>query len=281
MSPLELALLASGFALIARGLVRWVKGPARERLLESANRRARELRGEFFPVGPEGVLRFLAASATLMALLSGLAARTPWVSLLAGAVPLLASGVVVRLLRKRRRERLVAQLPLFLDLLAGYLKAGRSFPEGLSDVLTLLPREIREEVSWVLQMYRLGTPLGDALELWENRMSREEFSLALRPLRVALPLGGNVLSLLEGARDILRQRERHRQRRKALTAQGRLQAVALTILPCALVAALSMVDPQFFPRLTGTPAGKTILALSATLTGIAWVVIRKILGTDR
>lgn len=281
MPALELALLAAGFALIGRSLARWAEGPARERLRESATRRARELRGEFVPVGPEGVLRFLVASAALMGLCGALAARSLWISLPAAAIPLFASGVAVRLLRKRRRERLVSQLPAFLDLLAGYLKAGRSLPEGMSDVLTLLPREIREEVSWVLQMYRLGTPLGEALELWEDRMSREEFSLALRPLRVALPVGGNVLSLLEGARDILRQRERNARRRRALTAQGRLQAVALTLLPAALVAALSLVDPWFLPRLTGTPAGRAILALSATLTGIAWIAIRKILGPDR
>jgi tight adherence protein B len=63
-----------------------------------------------------------------------------------------------------------------------------------------------------------------------------------------------------------------------MTAQARLQALVLTLLPPAVAVALSQVDPGFFPNLLGTPQGKAILAVTFTLQVLGWVTIRKILS---
>ena len=63
-----------------------------------------------------------------------------------------------------------------------------------------------------------------------------------------------------------------------MTAQARLQAVVLTLLPPAFAVALSKVDPAFFPILLGTPRGKAIMAVAFVLQLLGWVAIRKILS---
>jgi tight adherence protein B len=166
-----------------------------------------------------------------------------------------------------------------LDLLAGHLRAGHSLPESLAETVPLLPPGIREEMGWVLQQTRLGTPIADSLLAWEKRLNAEEVSLFVRPLRVALPGGVNIAELLEQTRDILRMRARMREKLRSMTAQARLQAVVLTLLPPGFAAVLSLIDPGFLPNLFATPLGKAILAAVSVLLVAGWLMIQKILLT--
>jgi Flp pilus assembly protein TadB len=63
-----------------------------------------------------------------------------------------------------------------------------------------------------------------------------------------------------------------------MTAQARLQALVLTLLPPAFAVALSKVDPGFIPCLLGAPQGKAIIAIAFALQVLGWVTIRKILS---
>jgi tight adherence protein B len=169
-------------------------------------------------------------------------------------------------------------LPSLLDLLSGHVRAGHSLSESLSETVPLLPAGIREEMAWVLQQNRLGTALPEALVQWEERIRSEETSLLVRPLRAAIPGGGNIVDLLERTRDILRLRIRAAEKLRSMTAQARLQALVLTLLPPAFAVALSKVDSGFFPNLLGTPQGKAVLAIAFILQLLGWISIRKILS---
>jgi tight adherence protein B len=196
----------------------------------------------------------------------------------AGIVPILISGFMVRIYRERRRKRVIAQIPGFLDILAGQVKAGHSLQGALSDTIPLLPHEIRNEISWVFRLCRLGTSLSEAFALWEERMPSEEVALVVRPLCVALPTGGNIVELLTRSRDILQSRNRMREKMRSMTAQARLQAAILTLLPPVFTVVLSKVDPDFLPRIVGTVQGKAILMIAAFLQFLGWLTIRKILA---
>ena len=100
----------------------------------------------------------------------------------------------------------------------------------------------------------------------------------MRPLQAAIPGGGNIVDLLERTRDILRLRMRTTEKLRSMTAQARLQALVLTLLPPVFAAALSMVDRGFFPNLLGTPQGKTIMTIVFVLQVMGWITIRKILS---
>jgi tight adherence protein B len=133
-------------------------------------------------------------------------------------------------------------------------------------------------MAWVLQQNRLGTPLPEALAHWEERIRSEETSLFVRPLCAAIPGGGNIVDLLERTRDILRLRMRTTEKLRSMTAQARLQALVLTLLPPAFALAISKVDPGFFPNLLGTPQGKAIMAIAFALQVLGWITIRMILS---
>lgn len=278
MTPLECALFAAGASLLSWVLLHAIAPFLRERLENTAHRHARELREEFLLLPPRKILLLLAASGFVFATLSyPLTSNLLWAAT-SGTLPTLVSGCLVKVYRIRRRRKVISQMPGFLDILAGQVKAGQSLQEALSDTIALLPSEIRKEISWVYRLCRLGTPLSEAFLLWEKRMPCEEVALLVRPLRVALPAGGNIVELLNRTRDILRARNRMGEKLKSMTAQARLQATVLTLLPPAFAAVLSKVDPAFLPRALGTAQGKAILAAAAFLQLLGWLTIRKILS---
>jgi tight adherence protein B len=274
----EAGIFVLGAALIARFLLRAALPRAWTRFVSAANRHSDELREEFVRLPPARIAAVLILSAAVLAGSAMAVTRSAAGAAVFGAAPVLLAGLLVRWYRNRRKRSILSQLPSFLDLLSGHVRAGHSLPESLAETIPLLPAGIREEMAWVLQQNRLGTPLVEALAHWEARIRSEESSLLVRPLRAAIPGGGNIVDLLERTRDILRLRMRTTEKLRSATAQARLQAMVLTLLPPAFAIAISKVDPGFFPSLLGTPQGKTILAVSFVLQVMGWVTIRKILS---
>ena len=274
----EAGIFLSGAALIALFLLRIALPRARASFFSAANRHSDELREEFVLLPPARIAAVLLVSAVVLGGATLAATRSVPVAAVSGAAPVLLAGLLVRWFRNRRKRIILSQLPSLLDLLAGHVRAGHSLAESLAETVPLLPAGIREEMAWVLQQYRLGTPLPEALAHWEERIRSEEASLLVLPMRAAIPGGGNIVDLLERTRDILRLRMRATEKLRSMTAQARLQALVLTLLPPAFTVALSKVDPGFFPRLLGTPEGKTITAIAFVLQLLGWITIRKILS---
>ena len=278
LTPTEGVIFFLGAGLTVRFLLRSALPEMRTRFVRATNRHSDELREEFVLLSPVRIATALVVSATLLAGTTLAATRSAAIAGISGSVPALLAGLIIRWYRNRRKKSILAQLPALLDLLSGHVRAGHSLPESLSETVPLLPPGIREEMAWVLQQTRLGTPLVGALTSWEERIRSEETSLLVRPLRAAIPGGGNIVDLLERTRDILRLRMRTAEKLRSMTAQARLQAVVLTLLPPAFAVALSKVDPGFFPNLVGTPQGKSIMAIAFVLQILGWITIRKILS---
>jgi tight adherence protein B len=204
--------------------------------------------------------------------------RNGWVGFLVGVSCGLLSGGILRTYRNRRRKKIAEQLPSMLDILAGHLQAGHSLAEALKNSVALLPRGIREEVSWIFQRVQIGTPLSESLTLWESRIPIEEVLLVVRPLKSALSTGSDVANLLARCRDILQAKQTMEGRLRSMTAQARLQAIVLTLLPPGFILLLSKIDPAYLPRCLGTGPGVALLSIAAALQMAGWLCIRKIMA---
>ncbi len=279
MTIVETMLILVGAALSARYFLVSIAPCLGRKMEATANRRALELKDEFLLFPPGKILVILVVSGLCIAAFVLCATGDVIHAILSFLAPIVLSGIAVGHFRKKRRKKVVSQLPGFLDVLAGHVKAGHSIQESMSQAIPLLPVEIRKEIGWVYQQCRLGTPLTEALILWEERIPCEEIALVVRPLQVALPAGGNIVDLLTQTRDILRLRNRMEEKMSAMTAQARLQAMVLTILPPTFVAVLSRVDSGYFQQCIGTFHGKAILAAAGILQILGWLTIRKILST--
>lgn len=278
MSAFELTLLSIGSVLLALFLVRSAYPFAERRLSTIAERRSAHLKSDFMRLSSRKLLGCFVASGAVIGVASYLVSGNVMISLIAASIPVLFSELAVKKYRRQRRIRIVSQLPSFLETLSGYVKAGHSLPEGLVSAIPLLPHGIKEEISWLSQLNRLGTPLSDAFLAWEERMPSPELSLVARPMRIAISTGGNIVSLLERARDVLRARQRQQDKMQSMTAQGRLQALVLTMLPPIFLLVLSKMEDGFWDAITGTGTGRMLILTAGILQLFGWLFIRKILA---
>ena len=180
----------------------------------------------------------------------------------------------------KRQSSFLEHLPDTLQLLSGSLQAGYGFLQALDTVAKEAVPPTSTEFARVLTEARLGMPLEDALDNMAERVGGEDFKWVVLAINIQRQVGGNLAALLTTVANTLREREQVRRQIKVLSAEGRLSAVILVVLPFALVGYLSVVNPQYLSQLTAETVGKISIAIALVLIGIGIVWMRKIIKID-
>jgi len=78
----------------------------------------------------------------------------------------------------------------------------------------------------------------------------------------------------------LRRKQQMEGKIDALTAQGRMQGLIMTLLPVFLLLALTKLEPEAMAPMFNTLAGWATLAVIAVMEVIGYVAIQKIVTID-
>lgn len=205
-------------------------------------------------------------------------------SLLAGLVAAIAAAavpwVLVGQVQQRQLNKLRHQIPDVLMLMSGSLRSGSGLSVSIARAAQASPSPIRQHLEWLLSDLRLGTTLTDALAAFERRINAEEVMLMATALRVGADTGGPLARTLESLADVIRRRLAIESRIRALTAQGRLQAWIMAVLPFGVFALLAAVDPPSFNELAFTRGGQTVLGLVCIAQIIGFRLVRRIVSIE-
>jgi tight adherence protein B len=93
-------------------------------------------------------------------------------------------------------------------------------------------------------------------------------------------VGGNLAKILDNIGDTIQERIRMKREIFALTAQGRLSAWVLILLPFLMALFLYIFSPEQLTILIDDPLGRLALMISMVLELIGYVVIQKIVHID-
>ncbi|MBK1719247.1 type II secretion system F family protein [Thiocystis violacea] len=196
--------------------------------------------------------------------------------LIAGATPIL-------LLRRQRAQRLARfeeQLPEALTIAARALRAGLPFTESLNLVSQEMKAPAGTEFGIVFTEINYGgDPRAALLGLLERVPSVAVMAMVTSVL-VQRDTGGNLAELLGKLSDMVRSRFRFQRTLRTLTAEGRMAAWILVLLPFALAGVLTLVNPEFIPMLTEDPTGRELImwAFGFMMLGVFWM--RRIVNID-
>jgi tight adherence protein B len=233
-----------------------------EHRLDEANLPLRAAEAIFFYVAAVIILTVLAL--IVKGLFVGVA-----VLAIAAAVPWAALNYAV----SSRRKKFTSQLPDMLQLLAGTLRAGYSLLQGVEASSEEVEDPMGHELRRVLAEARLGRPLEEALEDCAQRMGSDDFSWAVMAIGIQREVGGNLAELLMTVSQTMIARERLRRDVKALTAEGRISAIVLGILPVGLGVVMYMINPKYMGVLFHDPIGQIMLvgAVVVACFGFWWM----------
>ena len=119
-----------------------------------------------------------------------------------------------------------------------------------------------------------------ALEALADRVGSPDFRWAVLAVNIQREVGGNLAEILDNVSDTLRERAMMRRQIRVLTAEGRLSAWVLSILPFAIALYMFAVNPKYISLLFTKQIGLFMLGVGGVLMvlGILWM--RKIVDID-
>jgi tight adherence protein B len=134
-------------------------------------------------------------------------------------------------------------------------------------------------VGTVLRQVGRGESLAGALDT-AGVDSSSAAGLTVTVLRSCARFGGPAAAPLERAAATLRAREAVLAEQRAHSAQARLSARVLTLIPIALLALLATTDGTVRTAVV-TPVGAAVVMLGAVLNGLGSLWMRRIIGRPR
>lgn len=214
----------------------------------------------------------------LVVSIAGWVAVAPVAGLVAGVLVVVLSKVVVNLLAARRRNQFVDQLTETLQLLSGSLRAGNGLAQALDTVARESESPTSEEFRRLLVETRLGRDLSEALQALAERMRSRDMTWLVQAIDINREIGGNLAEILETITETIRDRNHLRRRVKALTAEGRLTALVVMILPFALGGFMAVSNPGYIDVLFTSRTGLLLLGAGGTGLAVGGLWLRKLVS---
>ncbi|WP_370593154.1 type II secretion system F family protein [Rugamonas violacea] len=239
-----------------------------------------QIREFFLFVDPGKVFLAHIVLMTLMAIVAGVAAGNA----LPGVVVFLLLAFFPRALyawlRKRRLRKFEEQLPDALMMLAGGLRAGLSLSTAITQLVLEAQAPLGQEFSLMLREQRMGVTVEQSLNGLMRRVPTPTTILVVSSMRIANETGGSLAEMLERTANTVRSRLQIEGKIRALTAQGKLQAWVVGLLPLMLMLVLDHMEPEAMSQLWHTRMGWGALAAIAFLECMGVYVIRRIVAID-
>ncbi len=203
----------------------------------------------------------------------GAITQSPIFALGIGLAILIFAFLTVKSVASREKKRFTSQLPDTLTLTSTSLRAGYSLLQAVEAVAQESPEPTRREFGRALTEIRLGRQMIDALGDIAVRMESQDFEWAVLAISIQREVGGNLAEVLQTTAEMMNQRDRLRREMKALTAEGRISAVIMGVLPFFLFGLISFVNPSYLAPLYNTPIGLGLVGVAILLiiAGVVWM----------
>jgi len=135
-----------------------------------------------------------------------------------------------------------------------------------------------EELRPVFNEIQYGESPNEALRHWAERVAGEDVRIFVIAVRIQSETGGNLAELLHQTAALIRQRQKLRGTVRVLSAEGRISALVLTLLPFGLAGLLTTLNPGFMAQLWTTLTGQRLLTLALLQMGLGvlwmWRLVR-------
>lgn len=185
------------------------------------------------------------------------------------------SLVMSYLLRSRQKyvEQIEAQLPDALDLMVRALQSGHAFTSALQMTALESKNPIRDELRTVFDEINLGTSVQVAMSHLAQRVASKEMRYFVVAVLIQSETGGNLGDVLRSTATLIRERQKIAGVVRVLSAEGRISAWILALMPFVLAVLMYLVNPEFMALLWREDMGVVMLGVSLGLmvAGVFWM----------
>jgi len=244
----------------------WVPFPARER----------ELAGVTMSSGSLVVM--IVALYVAVAAVVYIASSVLVLGILIGLLVPVVTKMVLHQRATKRRQAFADQLDESLALMASALRAGHSLVRALDTVSREAASPTAEEFARIVNENRIGRDLVEAMHVTAERMENEDFGWISDAVAIQRDTGGNLNEVLERIAGTIRERNQIKREVHTLSAEGRMSAIILMILPVFVAVGMSIVNPGYMSPLFEGATGIIVLCVAAVMFSIGAVWMRAVVN---
>ncbi|MBQ6452968.1 MAG: type II secretion system F family protein [Coriobacteriales bacterium] len=183
--------------------------------------------------------------------------------------------------QREQRELLRQQLPLALRTISFALEVGYGLPQAFQQGEAAVREPLRSELMRLVWDFESGTSLEDGLRSLGARLRIPELRLVTVAFAVQHRSGGSMKSILDACCDSMRAQFQLQRDLQVQTAQARLSAKIVTLLPLGLFLAIAVLSPAYMAPFLGSPIGVVLLIVALLLDLAGVLVVRRILDLDQ
>jgi tight adherence protein B len=179
--------------------------------------------------------------------------------------------------KSRRLERVDQQLPDALDLIGRALRAGHAFPTAMKMVGDEMAAPIADEFRATFDEVNFGISMGDALMNLATRVPSTDLRYFVIAVLIQRETGGNLAELLDNISKIIRERIKLMGQIRVLSAEGKMSAWVLGLLPFGAGLMIYLTTPDFLSVLFTDPMGRKMVATCLVMMVLGVLAMRKII----
>lgn len=199
--------------------------------------------------------------------------QLPTLCFILGAASAALPSIYAMRARHTRLLKMEQQLPEALDLIGRALRAGHALQNGLKMVGEEMAEPISGEFRITSDEVNFGVAMQDALSNLATRVPSTDLRYFIIAVLIQRETGGNLTELLDNISAIIRGRLKLLGAVRVLSAEGRMSAWVLSILPFALAGVINLLNPDFLAPLWNDPMGLNMMGAAGVMMvlGIFWM----------
>jgi len=175
--------------------------------------------------------------------------------------------------RKQRMEAFEEQLPDAIDSMKRALRAGHPFGAAIKLVSEDMDDPVAREFELTFADINYGNDMRRAMLGLLQRIPSLTVMALVTAVLVQKETGGNLAEILEQISTVIRGRFRFFRKVRTLSAEGRLSAWILAMVPFVLFIVITVTTPDYLPVLLEDPIGQKMIGVGFVMgvIGIFWI----------
>lgn len=198
------------------------------------------------------------------------------VSLLVTAVMWSMPLIYIKKQWEKRCSLFVDQMVDGLTIMSNGVKAGLSVPQAMERIVDSLPNPISQEFNLVLSQIRLGRSVEEALLDLGERIPKPDVQMFVTAINILKETGGNMAETFSTIVTVIRERQKVERKIEAMTAQGIMQGLIISLVPVGIIVLLWIVDPAYINPMFTTTLGLFLIVIMFGLVVAGGLMVRKI-----
>lgn len=222
------------------------------------------------------VLAVMLGASVALLLVGWMLTGVLWIAVLLSLLGVLAPLWYINQQAARRQRKILGQVAQLAQGIAQGMRAGMTLRQAL-EAAGETPAPLGDDVRAVLRQLAVGTPIREAVGELERGSDLDEMRILVSAMRIHVETGASLPEILDGVVRTVREREETKSQVDAITAQGRMEANILMILPFALLLVFRLIAPSYLNPLFNTSAGVAVFLAAMVWQGIGYLVTRRLL----